>query len=50
MKHVGALGSLILEIEATHGYLIHHFLSPLSNVRTDGYGCPRRSEGWRPHP
>ena len=33
-----AAGCEWLELHAAHGYLIHEFLSPISNQRADGYG------------
>jgi 2,4-dienoyl-CoA reductase-like NADH-dependent reductase (Old Yellow Enzyme family) len=33
-----AAGFGVLEVHAAHGYLLHEFLSPLSNQRSDGYG------------
>jgi 2,4-dienoyl-CoA reductase-like NADH-dependent reductase (Old Yellow Enzyme family) len=31
-------GFQVIEIHSAHGYLLHEFLSPISNKRTDSYG------------
>ena len=35
-------GFKVIEVHGAHGYLIHTFLSPLSNLRSDGYGGDRK--------
>ncbi|HEX2330890.1 MAG TPA: NADH:flavin oxidoreductase/NADH oxidase [Candidatus Angelobacter sp.] len=37
-RRCDAAGAKIIEIHGAHGYLLHNFISPLSNVRTDEYG------------
>jgi len=37
-RRAEATGARIIEIHAAHGYLLHSFLSPLSNHRSDSYG------------
>jgi len=37
-QRADAAGAKIIELHGAHGYLLHEFLSPLSNQRTDQYG------------
>ena len=37
-ERAARIGFDVVEMHGGHGYLLHQFLSPLSNVRNDGYG------------
>lgn len=37
-ERAARVGFELAELHMAHGYLLHQFLSPLSNQRTDGYG------------
>lgn len=37
-RRAGEAGMDVIELHGAHGYLVHEFLSPASNTRTDRYG------------
>ncbi|KAF7340125.1 putative NADPH dehydrogenase C23G7.10c [Mycena venus] len=56
-KRCKEIGFDFIEVHGAHGYLIHEFVSPISNTRTDQYGGPllenrleRIREEWKDKP
>ena len=37
-RRVDCIGYDVIELHGGHGYLLHQFMSPISNQRTDAYG------------
>jgi NADPH2 dehydrogenase len=42
-RRADRIGVDAIELHFAHGYLVHEFLSPLSNMRTDAYGGSREN-------